>query len=158
MHIEDRDPPEYHLTMLNQQIREMMNAVLRPHGLKLVEWRLLQCLADQRGLSVCDLSVLAVIERTATSRLVDRMVEKGFVAKKQMPDDRRFSQVSLRQAGRKKLEACDADVGAAREQLFGGLSQTEIGNFLNTLKKLQHNSVGLSLERSRAPRPIRRSA
>ncbi|WP_170763305.1 MarR family winged helix-turn-helix transcriptional regulator [Ruegeria lacuscaerulensis] len=158
MNIEDTDPPEYHLTTLNMQIREMMNAVLRPHRLKLVEWRLLQCLSDQGALSVCDLASLAVIERTATSRLVDRLVEKGFVAKEQMPDDRRFSQVSLCEAGLEILKACTADVDAARSQLFGGLNQTEISSFLNTLKKLQHNAVGVLLERGRMPRPVHRSA
>ena len=148
--IQDMDPPEYHLSVLNMQVREMMNAVLRQHGLKLVEWRVMQCLADEGALSICDLSALAVIERTATSRLVDRMVERGLIAKEQMENDRRFSQVSLCAAGRDKLAACTGDVNAARAQLFDGLGQDQIATFLDVLKQMQRNSAGLRRGRKRA--------
>ncbi|CUK19058.1 hypothetical protein RUE5091_04339 [Ruegeria denitrificans] len=51
--VEEQDSPEFRLSALNTQVREMVNTVLRPHGLKLVEWRLLQCLADQVDLRSC---------------------------------------------------------------------------------------------------------
>ncbi|SDE16284.1 MarR family winged helix-turn-helix transcriptional regulator [Ruegeria marina] len=156
MGIENQDPPEFHLSVLNMQIREMMNAVLRPHGLKLVEWRLLQCLADQGALSICDLATLAVIERTATSRLVDRMLERGLVSKEQMEDDRRFSRVSLCDAGRVKLEACTEDVHAVRQKLFEGLEQVEIASLLTILKRLQRGCAAVMADRVAIPIPARK--
>ncbi|WP_170560276.1 MarR family winged helix-turn-helix transcriptional regulator [Ruegeria atlantica] len=140
MKIQDVDPPEFHLTVLNRQIRDMMNGVLRRHGLKLVEWRMLQCLADEGSLSVCDLSSLVVVERTATGRLVDRLAEKGLVQKKQMPNDRRFSVVTLRPKGREWLAKCSEDVDHARTQLFAGLGQDDIQQFLEVLQILQRNA------------------
>lgn len=137
--IQDRDPPEYHLSLVTQQIRDMMNAVLRRHDLKLVEWRVLQCLADEGALSVCDLSNRAVVERTATGRLVDRLVARGFVTKEQMPNDRRFSRVCLLADGQQKLTDCDGHIKDARARLFAGLSQSEIQQFLNVLLTLQRN-------------------
>ncbi len=141
MKVQDRDPPEYHLSVLNQQIRELMNSVLRRHDLKLVEWRALQCLAEEGALSVCDLSARVVIERTATGRLIDRLEARGFVEKKQMQNDRRFSLVSLLPEGRDKIEDCTDSVDGARRQLFAGLGQSDIRRFLETLHKLQRNAA-----------------
>lgn len=141
MKVQDRDPPEFHLSVLNQQIREMMNSVLRRHDLKLVEWRALQCLAEEGALSVCDLSARVVIERTATGRLIDRLETRGFVDKKQMQNDRRFSLVSLLPEGRAKLEDCTDSVDDARRQLFAGLGQSDIRRFLETLRKMQTNAA-----------------
>lgn len=157
MRIEDQDPPEFHLSVLNMQIREMMNAVLRLHGLKLVEWRVLQCLADRGTLSISDLSTLAVIERTATSRLVDRMVEKGLVSKEQMEGDRRFFEVTLCAAGQARLDACTEDVHAARRQLFEGVEQAEIASFLDILKRLQRGCAGVMAGRVAIPISVRKS-
>ncbi|MCK0126574.1 MarR family transcriptional regulator [Gelidibacter sp. F2691] len=137
--IQDRDPPEYHLSLVNQQIRVMMNVVLRRYDLKLVEWRVLQCLADEGALSVCDLSNRAVVERTATGRLVDRLVARGYVSKEQMPNDRRFSRICLQAEGQQKLSDCHSDIKDARARLFAGLSQSEIQQFLSVLLTLQRN-------------------
>ncbi|NRB03184.1 MAG: MarR family transcriptional regulator [Rhodobacteraceae bacterium] len=142
MKIEDADPPEYHLMVLNSQIRGMMDASLRPYGLKLVEWRLLQCLAEEGALSICDLATLAVVERTKTSRLVDRLAERKLLAKEQMAGDRRFAVVRLCEDGRQLLDRCTEDVTMARSQLFDGLDQQDISHLLSTLKKMQQNSFG----------------
>ena len=141
MKIQDTDPPEYHLMVLNSQIRAVMDAALRPHGLKLVEWRLVQCLADEGALSICDLSQLAVVERTKTSRLVDKLVERKLVAREQLAGDRRYSHVRLCEPGRDLLNACSEDVERARGQLFDGLDQKEIGSLLIVLKKMQQNAL-----------------
>ena len=142
MNIENEDPPEYHLASLNRDIRDLMNLTLRRHGLKLVEWRLLQCLETEGALTVSDLATLAVIERTVTSRLVDKLTERGFVSKIQMPGDRRFSQVSLTEAGLAQLQSCTQDVNKARAMLFDGLSQEEILQFLAVLQQMQANAAG----------------
>ncbi|MCI5095002.1 MAG: MarR family transcriptional regulator [Rhodobacteraceae bacterium] len=142
MKIQDVDPPEYDLMVLNSQIRSMMDAVLRPHGLKLVEWRLLQCLADEGVCSICDLAQLAVVERTKTSRLVDKLIQRQLIAKEQLPGDRRYAHVRLCEEGRKVLDACSDDVVIARTRLFDGLDQEEISNLLAILRKMQQNSRG----------------
>lgn len=157
MKIQDADPPEYHLMMLNMQIREMMNGVLRPHGLKLVEWRLLQSL-ENGPLSICDLAQLAVIERTTTSRLVDKLVSRGDLVKMQMSGDRRFSQVSLSGDGRARLTACSEDVAAARAELFSGLKQGEIRQFLETLNRMQGNAASVARGRRSRLWPAQGSA
>ena len=135
------DPPEFHLALVNRLIREMMNGLLRRHGMKLVEWRVLQCLSERDALTVFELSSLAVLERTATGRLIDRLADQGLVRKKQLSNDRRYSSVSLSASGRKKLAACTIDVAEARTKLFAGLDQEDISQLLNLLQTLQRNAA-----------------
>lgn len=140
-YLEQLEPPEYHLASVNRNIRNMMNKVLRPHGLKLVEWRLLQCLADGQKMTINDLAELAVIERTVTSRLVDKLVERKLAKKSSQKNDRRVSLVVLTEVGRRKLSATDDDVHDARVQLFGGLDHQQITTLLDILKQMQANLV-----------------
>ncbi|MCT4610085.1 MAG: MarR family transcriptional regulator [Pelagimonas sp.] len=141
--IEETDPPEYHLAALNRQIREAMNFTLRAHGLKLVEWRLLSCLRERGALTINDLSVLAVVDRTVTSRLIDKLVERKLVRKAVMENDRRFAQAKLTSKGEARLSDCDQDVAALRGQLFAGMDQADITQMLDLLKRMQSNLTDL---------------
>lgn len=147
--LEDVDPPEFYLASLNRQIRELMDYTLRPHGLKLVEWRLLQCLVEGRTLTICDLATLAVIERTVTSRMVDKLAKRDLVKKSTMLNDRRFMQVSLTAHGRRLLRATYDDVAAARTQLFAGLAQDQITMLQKILQQLQTNAQAVMLGRKK---------
>jgi MarR family transcriptional regulator for hemolysin len=142
VNLEDKDPPEFHLAVLNVQIRELMDKALRKHGLKLVEWRILQSLGNSGTLTICDLAELSVVERTVTSRLVDKLVERGFLIKKPMPNDRRFAEVALSEAGSEQLATCATDVMHARNRLFEDVDEHEFDQLLKTLVKLQKNSAG----------------
>lgn len=135
------EPPEYLLAKLNTQIRELMHFALRPYGLKLVEWRVLQCLLHEDQVhTVADLAELAVIERTATSRLIDKMTARGLVAKEALENDRRFMRITITEAGRAAYEAADKAAQSARQRLFAGLSDDDITQMLRMLRQMQANS------------------
>lgn len=134
-----RDPPEYYIAILNRQIKDGMDAALRPHDLKLVDWRILQSLELEMPLSICDLSKRTVIERTITSRLVDQLVSRGLVEKKPMGTDRRFSLVSLTDAGMAKLDETSPSVDAVRSKLFHGFSIREHQTLVRLLKNIVSN-------------------
>lgn len=139
--IEDRDPPEYHLAILNQRIREMMNIVVRPFDLKLVEWRILQSLYQLETLTINELSEMAVIERTVTSRIVDRLANRELVRKNVLPQDRRAMQVVLTSQGKQLVSACDKEVSEARRHLFSGMEQADLVKFNAMLVLMQQNAV-----------------
>lgn len=135
------EPPEYLLAKLNTQIRDLMRFALRPHGLKLVEWRVLQCLHQHPpGHTVADLAELAVIERTATSRLIDKMVGRGLVQKQTLEDDRRFTRITITPEGRAIYLNADTAAQRARLRLFEGISDDEVAELLRMLHRLQLNS------------------
>lgn len=135
------EPPEYLLAKLNSRIRDLMNAALRTHGLKLVEWRLLQCLADaEQPRTVAELADLAVIDRTVASRVIDRMAARGLVNKQAMAQDRRFVSVTSSQAGLDLFNQSNASAQDARRRLFQGLSEAEIDDLLRLLETMNANA------------------
>lgn len=116
------EPPELLIALAARQMQDMMNGVLRRHALKLVEWRIMRCLKDDGVLTICDLSELAVVDRTVTSRIVDKLAERGLLTKNALKTDRRFAQISLSEAGRSLVEAAEPDVQIARKKLFRDIS------------------------------------
>ncbi|MEX0347624.1 MAG: MarR family winged helix-turn-helix transcriptional regulator [Rhizobiaceae bacterium] len=133
------EAPEFYLAALDRQNRENMNTALRPHGLKVADWRILSCLDSIRSLTVSDLAELTVVERSVASRLVDRMIERGFLRKEASAADRRYSEITLTEAGSEKLRQCDAAVDDLRAQLFAGMSEKDRENLLRLLKLLRKN-------------------
>ena len=87
-----------------------------------------------------DLAELAVIERTATSRLIDKMAARGLVAKEALENDRRFMRITITEAGRTAYEAADKAAQSARQRLFAGLSDDDITQMLRMLRQMQANS------------------
>lgn len=138
------EAPEYFVAALQAQIKDIMNAALRAHGLKLVDWRLLQCLAREEALSIHDLSRLAVVERTVTSRLVDRLIERGLATKAAMESDRRFAMVSITPAGRERLDDCEAGVAALRTRLFEGVTAGEREELVRLLRLCLRNAHAIA--------------
>lgn len=135
------DPPEFRIALAGRAIHDMMNTVLRWHGLKLVEWRMLDCLGTQQNLTIHDLAERAVIDRTVASRLVDKLADRGLVEKVLLKTDRRFAQVSLTDQGRAVLDQTNPDVHRARTQLFYDLSAEEAAQLTSALDKLTINAA-----------------
>lgn len=144
------EPPEFLLAKLNSRIRDMMNGALRAHGLKLVEWRALQCLSEGRHpLTVAELAELTVIDRTVASRLVDKMAARGLIKKETMSHDKRFSSITLTQTGQTLFEQCHAATHAARQRLFHGISDNDLIDLQRLMSRLHANSL-------RSERPLNR--
>lgn len=139
------EPPEFLIALASRHIQNMMNNVLRDHGLKLIEWRMLDCLAAQKNLTIHDLAERAVVDRTVASRMVDKMADRGLVEKVALKTDRRFAQVSLTESGRKSLSHTNADVQKARERLFSDFSASEAAQLNSALKKLSDNAARRNL-------------
>jgi DNA-binding MarR family transcriptional regulator len=136
----ENDPPEFYLATLNRRIREVMDKTLRTHGLKLVEWRLLSCLEGVTPLTIHDLSQLSAIDRTVTSRLVEKLAETKLVKKITLRQDKRFVQVSLTAKGKDLLAKTSGDVSAVREHLFSRLDPSEIQALTETIQILIENA------------------
>jgi len=137
-----REGPEFYFASLNRLVRENMNVALRPFGLKLADWRLLQCMKRSMNLSIADLAELAVIERSVASRLVDKLVSRGLARKKVDKADRRFSVISITKTGAQILADCEHTVNDLRAQMFEGLNSEDYDALLQVLQKVKRNAKG----------------
>jgi DNA-binding MarR family transcriptional regulator len=76
------------------------------------------------------------LTRGGVSKLVDRLVGKGLVTRRERADDRRFQSVSLTAAGRRMLPQLAALADDNDEEFFHPLSAKERAALIATMKKL----------------------
>jgi DNA-binding MarR family transcriptional regulator len=104
--------------------REVMDALLRPHGLGSAQWHVLHRLADAGPTIQRDLGRLLEIEHATMSGIVAMLVRKGLV--EQVPDqaDQRQKLLRLTDAGA-KLSAALPDLSFIRSVAFGDMAEAE---------------------------------
>lgn len=105
---------------------------------------------DHDGLSHSELADRMGIKPQTISKMVQRMEQTGFVARKADPDDQRISRVYLTPAGLQVQEAVQKAIGIMERDIFEGFSAEELellygflirirDNLIRTTGKDQHN-------------------
>lgn len=99
----DLPPPRASLPILLIIARETMLRELRPmlteSGLTEPQWRILRVLTDQGALSVQDVATAACLQATSVSRILQSMVERGLVLRRQDHTNRRRQVVTATAQG-----------------------------------------------------------
>jgi DNA-binding MarR family transcriptional regulator len=90
----------YQLASVSSGASEAFYAVVRAHGLKPPEWRVLGSLDGDEGSTITGLADLSFMEQSRMTRLVERMEAKGLVRRAADPHDRRRVRVFYTDAGR----------------------------------------------------------
>ena len=89
---------------LNDRLRER-------HGIATSQFEALRYLRDHPGSRVADLAAEFAIGIGATSKVVDRLEARGWVARQPNPSDRRSSLLALTDDGRRLLDAAEGTFG-----------------------------------------------
>lgn len=126
------------LRFISNHVSHAFARKLLKSGVTVAEWVVLR---EMYGREVMAPSVLAEqsgMTRGAASKLVDRLVGKGLIARRDRTDDRRFQDISLTAAGRKLVPTLAALADRNDEEFFAPLSLRERDALVTTLKKLVH--------------------
>lgn len=83
---------------------QMLNrhrALLKPHGITPEQFNILRILRGQKGhpIALRDISGRMIDRNSNTSRLIDKLVDKGLVRRDACPNDRRRVDIVLTKAG-----------------------------------------------------------
>lgn len=129
--------------------RDVMDSVLRPHGLGSVQWYVLHRLATAGPTIQRDLGRLLEIERATMSGIVATLVRKALV--EQVPDqaDQRQKLLRLTDAGA-KLWAALPDLSFIRAVAFGGMDEADIETAIGVLRTATERLESL-LEKGNRP-------
>jgi DNA-binding MarR family transcriptional regulator len=110
---------------------------LKPHGLTLTQYNVLRILrgAGEEGLcrnEVGDRMLKAVPDVT---RLLDRLVEAGLVARTRDEEDRRFVTARITTKGLEQLALLDEPVTRMHEELLGHMKRSELRKLAELLEE-----------------------
>ncbi|MBW8823614.1 MAG: MarR family transcriptional regulator [Xanthomonadales bacterium] len=134
------------LGLLFRQVRDAMWHAMESelerlgHDLTFSQFVTLKKLGMTDGhISVGELARAAELSHGAMTRLLDKLEEKGLLARADDPTDRRALRIELTDAGRAIYDQCSACSDRVRERALSGMSASEREQFICTLERVRTN-------------------
>jgi len=90
----------YLLTHVSLRRDRMVESILKPHGLSLIQWRVLLAAGWMQSRTMNEVADYLALDRTGLSRAVDRLVEHGLVERNDVAHDRRLTEIVPTEAGK----------------------------------------------------------
>ena len=98
-----------------------LTSALRPHGVRVPEWRVLGLLYSRRGMSMSEVADAAAIDPTTLSRTVAELVKDGLIVRLSPVGDKRITRLALTAGGTRLVERILPIVFRLNEIAFAGL-------------------------------------
>jgi len=100
---------------------------------------ILQYLNDHPELNQNEIAELVFKDNASLTRMIDLMVQKGFLQRSINPDDRRRFKIELTPKGKEVLEKLAPIIVENRKKAFDGISEEELTQLKQTLNKIVSN-------------------
>lgn len=128
-----------HLNFTAGRMNALCQKLLDPHEISLPQWVILSCLWREGDLTVSGLAGRIRTGLPATSRLVDRMEERGLVTRYRDTVDGRAIQVRVTEKGQALSHLRDFHE-RINDMLFAGFTQQERALAFGLLVRMQRNA------------------
>lgn len=118
---------------------DILAEALKPHDLSLQQFNVLRILRGQKG-KPANLSTIndrMVTKMSNTTRLVDKLIKKGFVVREVCPSNRRKVEIRITEKGLEYLKTMDPAVETAERKITAHLNTNELEHLNNLLNKLR---------------------
>ncbi len=126
----------YLMRMCTNLVLPQMEALFVDQELTFSQWTTLVTLHDGRITSAGDLAQNICHDAGSLTRLIDQMVERGFVTRDRSQTDRRVVTLSLTPRGRAMVETLAPKVMQYWNGLLSGFSHEEVDTLINLLTRL----------------------
>src|SRR4051812_2371262 len=127
----------YRFSMLAARSTRCMADLYRNLGLTVGGWRTLSLIGRYEPIHPSSIAERTSVDPDKVTRAVDRLVHKGFVARKVDSEDRRRIVLRLTARGRRVYEELDHIRRKIEEKFLSVLSKDELRGFNATLDKLE---------------------
>ncbi|WP_437399345.1 MarR family winged helix-turn-helix transcriptional regulator [Flagellimonas lutimaris] len=126
-----------HMQLVHNKINDIMNTTLKPFEVSLQQFNVLRILRGQQG-KTANLSTLnerMVTKMSNTTRLVDKLLNKGFVNRSVCPSNRRKIEIVITDSGLKALKQMDEAMSNAHEAIYKNFSREDLEQLNDLLDK-----------------------
>jgi DNA-binding MarR family transcriptional regulator len=124
------------LRFVSNHVSHAFARKLLASGVTVAEWVVMREMFDDEETSPGVLAERIGMTRGGVSKLVDRLVSKKLVTRRERNDDRRFQSIALTAAGRRLTPHLATLADQNDEAFFHPLSAGERGALMATMKKL----------------------
>lgn len=126
-----------HLMLVNNKINETISAALKPYGVSLQQYNVLRILRGQ-GSNPANLSTLnerMVTKMSNTTRLVDKLLNKGLVDRSICEENRRKIEITITNKGLDILKDMDVVMHKSESSLVEQLTEKDLQELNSLLNK-----------------------
>jgi DNA-binding MarR family transcriptional regulator len=124
------------LRFVSNHVSHAFARKLQDSGVTVAEWVVMREMFDDDEISPGVLAERIGMTRGGVSKLVDRLVSKKLITRRERSDDRRFQSIALTAAGRGLIPRLAGLADENDEEFFHPLSVGERAALMATMKKL----------------------
>lgn len=117
-------------------LRKELEELLRPLGLTHTQWSALTIIRQHPGITPSQLEPILMIERPSVTSLLNGMEKKGYILRKEHPQDGRYKQIYLTDAGMNLAEETQHLTLAIEERVKEGMTPDEFETLRVLLVKM----------------------
>jgi DNA-binding MarR family transcriptional regulator len=117
-----------HITLIHNKIYELIGNALKPFEVSLQQFNVLRILRGQKG-KPANLSTLndrMVTKMSNTTRLVDKLLAKGYVDRCVCPSNRRKVEILITESGSQALTQMDKVVAETENEIVQHFTKQEL--------------------------------
>jgi DNA-binding MarR family transcriptional regulator len=124
------------LRFVSNHVSQAFMGKLVDSGVTAAEWVVLREMYDEQEMSPSVLADKTGMTRGAASKLIDRLLAKKLVTRRDRTDDRRYQDIALTAEGRRLVPKLALIADENDDEFFAALSAKERKALVATLKKL----------------------
>ncbi|MCJ8012311.1 MarR family transcriptional regulator [Paenibacillus sp. KQZ6P-2] len=117
-------------------LRKEVEEQLRPLGLTHTQWSALGVIRHYPGITPSQLEPILMIERPSVTSLMNGLANKGLIIRKDHPQDGRYKQIYLTDAGLKIAEETKHFTALVEERVKEGMTAAEFESLKTLLVKM----------------------
>lgn len=120
-------------------VQEQLTEALKSYKLSIAQFNVLRILRGQKGkpASLSCVNEKMIHKMSNTTRLVDKLLEKGFVERIICPDNRRKIELTITETGLSILKELDTVISKTEERITANLDQKKINQLTGLLRELK---------------------
>ncbi|THV59096.1 MarR family transcriptional regulator [Flagellimonas alvinocaridis] len=117
-----------HITLIHNKIYEHVGNALKPFEVSLQQFNVLRILRGQKGkpANLSTLNERMVTKMSNTTRLVDKLLAKGYVDRCVCPSNRRKVEILITESGSQALTQMDKVVAETENEIVQHFSKQEL--------------------------------
>jgi DNA-binding MarR family transcriptional regulator len=131
-----RDQLAYIIASVNRQLESELEERLRPGGIPIEQFRILEVLDANEKLAMGEIASLSLIEPPTLTKIIDRMVSEGLVYRAPDPDDRRRVLILTAPAGKALYKRLRGISSAQEQRIVEQLRSGKAAELKNLLREL----------------------
>lgn len=129
------------LLRTGDEVRRYFGRLVKKHGLTWQQYNVARILrgAGSQGLPTMEIRRRMIEQAPGITRILDRLVERGWVERVPLPEDRRQVICRITPGGLEMLGALDPEIDAADERALAALGGKEVRSLIAVLDRVRED-------------------